>query len=381
MSAPAFISSAVSDVGCRRELNEDACLDRDDLGLWVVADGMGGHEAGDLASQTIVAALDFPDEQGTPRDLIERIEDTLIAVNSVLMKKARSIGPDAVVASTVVGLVLAGGHFACFWAGDSRAYVVRDSVALQLTRDDSHVQMLIDAGELDEAQARRHPSSTIRDSFSDKRAKCAPDIRIGWGMSQPSSSSGAMGDPPGPEPSSRSIEPTMRAPRTRTPGPTSGHGAAPVIAGKRNIKRRMTKARTCLSAASERSAASPATAAVTTRFSGAVSSASDFSKSTGTAVEPKLVKFALAPSTNLVTLSVSVTDTGAAPAGLTVAGALGAGLVGIGWALGRSVEVIWSVGMARGRGGATSGGAASALAGWASAGSFGSLGAGSIFLV
>lgn len=161
MRTPAFICSAVSDVGCRRELNEDACLSRPDLGLWVVADGMGGHEAGDHASQAITAALDFAHDHGSPRDLIERIEQTMSDVNAALLAKAESIGPEAVVASTVVGIVLAGNHFACFWAGDSRAYVVRQGVALQLTRDDSHVQMLIDAGELDEAQARRHPLSHV----------------------------------------------------------------------------------------------------------------------------------------------------------------------------------------------------------------------------
>ena len=158
---PRYVSSAVSDVGCRRQLNEDACLDRPDIGLWVVADGMGGHQAGDHASRSIVEALDFPAGVENPRRLIERIEDEMVRVNAALIKAAAALGPDAVVASTVVGLVLAETHYACFWAGDSRAYLVRGGAALQITRDDSHVQSLIEAGEIDEREAREHPLAHV----------------------------------------------------------------------------------------------------------------------------------------------------------------------------------------------------------------------------
>ena len=157
-----YVCSAVSDVGCRRRLNEDACLSRPDLGLWVVADGMGGHQAGDHASRSIVEALDFPAEGSvSPRTLIDRIEDAMVEVNDRLVTHAQGLGPDAVVASTVVGLILAQTHFALFWLGDSRAYMVRGGAALQLTRDDSHVQALVDAGEIDEEAARSHPLSHV----------------------------------------------------------------------------------------------------------------------------------------------------------------------------------------------------------------------------
>ena len=156
-----YLSSAVSDVGCRRRLNEDACLARPDLNLWVVADGMGGHQAGDHASRSIVEALDFEGPVGSPRDLIARIETTLAEVNAELLAHARGLGSEAVVASTVVGLVLADTHYACFWSGDSRAYMVRAGAALQLTRDDSHVQALVESGEIDEEAARRHPLAHV----------------------------------------------------------------------------------------------------------------------------------------------------------------------------------------------------------------------------
>ena len=156
-----YRSSAVSDIGCRRRLNEDACLARPDLGLWVVADGMGGHQAGDHASRSIVEALDFPGPPESPRGLIERIETEMERVNAELVSAAAGMGPDAVVASTVVGLVLADAHYACFWLGDSRAYMVRAGAALQLTRDDSHVQGLIEAGEIDEEAARSHPLAHV----------------------------------------------------------------------------------------------------------------------------------------------------------------------------------------------------------------------------
>lgn len=154
-------SSAMTHTGTRRRLNEDAYLDRPDLGLWAVADGMGGHKAGDYASQRVVESLDFAEPSETPRDLLTRIEAALGATNDDLIAKADGLGPKAVVASTVVGLVVAGLRFACFWAGDSRLYMIRGGEILQLTRDDSHVQDLVDAGELGEQEADGHPLAHV----------------------------------------------------------------------------------------------------------------------------------------------------------------------------------------------------------------------------
>jgi protein phosphatase/serine/threonine-protein phosphatase Stp1 len=154
-------SSAKSHAGAQRRLNEDAYLARPDLGLWAVADGMGGHRAGDVASQRVVRALDFAAPATSPRALLADVHAALDETNAALDGIAAGYGGDAVVASTVVGLIVADLRFACFWVGDSRAYMVRASEIRQLTRDDSHVQDLVDAGEVAADEAEGHPLAHV----------------------------------------------------------------------------------------------------------------------------------------------------------------------------------------------------------------------------
>ena len=78
-----WVSSAVTDVGNVRKINEDAILDRPQQGLWVVADGMGGHEAGDVASSSIVSALSSLGSYDKPSEFVNAVEDTLISVNNL----------------------------------------------------------------------------------------------------------------------------------------------------------------------------------------------------------------------------------------------------------------------------------------------------------
>ena len=147
-------------VGLRRKVNEDSVLARDDCGLWVVADGMGGHEAGDVASSRVTQALNGITQRAGLDALVDDAIATLKQVNQDLITLAgandqRSIG------TTVVGLAIADGQFRCFWAGDSRAYRVRDGHIVQLTRDHSMVQDLVDAGMLQPEEAADHPNSNI----------------------------------------------------------------------------------------------------------------------------------------------------------------------------------------------------------------------------
>jgi serine/threonine protein phosphatase PrpC len=155
------VSSAKSHAGAQRRLNEDAYLVRPDLGLWAVADGMGGHQAGDVASQRVVSALDFSAPAGSPKVLLAEVQAALDRANAVLRELAAAHDGNAVVASTVVGLIVAERRFACFWSGDSRAYIVRGHDILQLTRDDSHVQDLVEAGEVAKEEAERHPLAHV----------------------------------------------------------------------------------------------------------------------------------------------------------------------------------------------------------------------------
>jgi len=150
-AAHAFRSAARSHVGCVRALNEDAILDRPDIGLWAVADGMGGHNAGEVASSVVIEQLSSQDAS---------VEERLQRANRRLLLHAAQTrsGP---IGSTVVVLRIDPPHYSCFWAGDSRAYLLRDNRLTRLTRDHSAVQELIDAGRLTSAEVARHPQSHV----------------------------------------------------------------------------------------------------------------------------------------------------------------------------------------------------------------------------
>ena len=161
-------------VGLRRKVNEDSMLVRDDCGLWVVADGMGGHEAGDVASSKVTAALGrIPARDGID-ELVEDAITTLKEVNHELIELAGAQDGQRSIGTTVVGLAIHQGEFRCFWAGDSRAYRIRDDAIVQLTRDHSMVQDLVDAGMLRPEEAADHPNSNI----ITRAVGVAPELRV-----------------------------------------------------------------------------------------------------------------------------------------------------------------------------------------------------------
>jgi len=147
--------------GLKRKVNEDSVLVRSERGLWAVADGMGGHEAGDVASASVVDALALV----SPHPLIDHfVADAIAAlkaVNRQLIALARSEARPRTIGTTVVGLAIADGRFGCFWAGDSRAYRIRQGEIAQLSRDHSLVQELMDAGMLGQLEAEHHPNSNV----------------------------------------------------------------------------------------------------------------------------------------------------------------------------------------------------------------------------
>lgn len=130
-------SWALTDVGMRREINEDAFLNKPEAGMWVVADGMGGHSAGDVASRTVTKRLDQSSAGDSLTDLEQHTRATLKAVNAELLELAAQMGPGHVVGTTVVALLAAGDACAALWAGDSRLYRHRDGTLKQLTVDHS----------------------------------------------------------------------------------------------------------------------------------------------------------------------------------------------------------------------------------------------------
>ena len=149
-----------TDLGLRRKVNEDSMLALTDRGLWVVADGMGGHEAGDVASGKVVEALGQLHADTGLDVLVEQAVSSLQGVNRQLIALAES-GGRRTIGTTVVGLAIADSQFRSFWAGDSRAYRVRDGAIEQITRDHSLVQDLVEAGMLDAEGARDHPNSNL----------------------------------------------------------------------------------------------------------------------------------------------------------------------------------------------------------------------------
>ncbi len=157
----AFASVSRCHVGRRRRLNEDAVLCRPDLGLWAVADGMGGHACGEVASALVVQLLarcpagpDLPAKVAAIRRAIDE-------ANARLLAMGRSASEPSTIGTTVVALASDGAAFSCLWAGDSRAYRRRDGMLDQLTRDHSLVQMLVDTGQIAATEAAGHPNANI----------------------------------------------------------------------------------------------------------------------------------------------------------------------------------------------------------------------------
>ena len=148
-------------VGLRRKVNEDSIAVRTDRGLWAVADGMGGHDAGDVASATVTEALMKLPIVYSLDALAEAAVAALKTVNQKLIDLAQSTNESRTIGSTVVGLAIAGRQFRCFWAGDSRAYRVRDRQIERLTRDHSLVQDLVNAGMMNPQEAETHPNSNV----------------------------------------------------------------------------------------------------------------------------------------------------------------------------------------------------------------------------
>jgi serine/threonine protein phosphatase PrpC len=138
-------SASATSKGNVRGENEDAVLDRPDVGLWVVADGMGGHNAGGVASAMIVEALAGLTRQSSPSALLNELEDRLIGVNDRLYRLSLD-NQAGMSGSTLVALLAFERHCLSIWAGDSRAYRNREGTLEQITHDHSEEQEMIDVG-------------------------------------------------------------------------------------------------------------------------------------------------------------------------------------------------------------------------------------------
>lgn len=148
-------------VGLQRKINEDSVFADPERGLWAVADGMGGHDAGEVASTMVTDALRCLPPAGDADELATHAVEALREVNRELIELGRSSEREQTIGTTVVGLAISNGSFRCFWMGDSRAYLLRGGEMTRLTHDHSLVQELVDAGMLKPEEADGHVNANV----------------------------------------------------------------------------------------------------------------------------------------------------------------------------------------------------------------------------
>jgi len=154
-----FETGAATHVGKVRRQNEDNYLVCPEAGLWSVADGMGGHADGALASGIVVECLKAIKASSSAADLLASCEQRLVEANTRIQAIGRERG--TIMGTTVAVLLIHQSHFACIWAGDSRIYRVRQGDIEQLSRDHTEVAELIAEGMLSEANAKLWPRRNV----------------------------------------------------------------------------------------------------------------------------------------------------------------------------------------------------------------------------
>jgi serine/threonine protein phosphatase PrpC len=151
--------AARSDVGLVRSNNQDSGYAGSHL--LMVADGMGGHAGGDVASSIAVGRLAQLDTDTPASDLVAALEETTLEANQSILRRARDEPQLAGMGTTVTALLRAEGRFALAHIGDSRAYLLRDEETVQVTKDHTFVQRLMDEGRLTSEEAERHPQRSV----------------------------------------------------------------------------------------------------------------------------------------------------------------------------------------------------------------------------
>ncbi len=152
-------SAARTHQGCVRGHNEDSYCVREDIGLWAVADGMGGHEGGEWASSKIVEKLGKIENGEDFEQAGTRIVEAIGKANRSILRESRKRGKQ--MGSTVVALLVRDRTWSVTWVGDSRAYVLRGGELQLLSRDHTQVQEMVTRGIMSEADAQGHPMGHI----------------------------------------------------------------------------------------------------------------------------------------------------------------------------------------------------------------------------
>ncbi len=155
-----FETGAGSHTGKVRNHNEDSFLVQTDAGVWLVADGMGGHEAGDFASRSIAESVASIGKPVSAPDLQARFMDRLLRAHQVIQGQSQRMG-GATIGATMVALLTFDRHFACIWSGDSRIYLLRQGEFRQVTVDHTEVQELLRTGAITPDQAATWPRRNV----------------------------------------------------------------------------------------------------------------------------------------------------------------------------------------------------------------------------
>ncbi|MEX1050790.1 MAG: Stp1/IreP family PP2C-type Ser/Thr phosphatase [Gemmatimonadales bacterium] len=178
-----FVCAGKTDVGIVRSGNEDNYLMVPDRGVFVVADGMGGHAAGEVASEMAVRIItqSVGDPTGLPEaEAAERMRTAIREANGAIFQRTLTEHDKRGMGTTATALAfLDGGRYLLGQVGDSRAYLLRDGSLHQLTKDHSYVQEQVDAGYLSSEEARTHPYSNVITRGVGSNNDVAPDTYSG----------------------------------------------------------------------------------------------------------------------------------------------------------------------------------------------------------
>ncbi len=156
-----FTYSGITHTGLVRERNEDSYICLPEQNLWLVADGMGGHDSGDFASSTITEQAAKYIQQPTLDASILLLEENLLHSNRLIQEKAQKLGKQSTIGSTVACLYSWKNLSFVLWAGDSRVYRFRDHSLQRLTEDHSFVEELVRMGKIDASEAESHPAANV----------------------------------------------------------------------------------------------------------------------------------------------------------------------------------------------------------------------------
>ncbi len=177
-----FSCAGRTDVGIVRSGNEDNYLMIPDRALFIVADGMGGHAAGEVASEMAVriiarevGAVEGENDQAAA----DRLRHAIREANAAIFERTLTEHDKRGMGTTATALLLHGRHYLIGQVGDSRAYLLRNGTLSQLTKDHSYVQEQVDAGYLSAEEARTHPYSNVITRCVGANDDVAPDTYLG----------------------------------------------------------------------------------------------------------------------------------------------------------------------------------------------------------